>query len=298
MSENNDQKSQGCCSSCCSGGGALNVLTGGKVGAVEIVEPGAMTRSTFLKTIAAGVFGLSTIVGTPAFAEASNDPNVRVVPGKGEHHLIVDFNNKEIRFSAKVTRDDSKTTVAGWGKRAIAWIGSKGGKWEDYFIFTTDVSRTDIDKGIQDIGIKYRRQISRLKKKEHMGLKPTTSINDYLDGDPITATIRFEKDGKIVESAFEDFIQEKIEVEKQEVIKPYTPHFIYHGTGEMEKYESGCIVCPSDCPGGIITDNTFPLLTMLSLYKVNWDRMPPVGSRVEVSLRSIYSSKQLDSFKS
>lgn len=297
MSEKNEQKSQGCCSSCCTGGGALNVLTGGKVGAVETVEPGAMSRSTFLKTIAAGVFGLSTVTGTPAFAQATKDPNIRVVPGRGEHILIVDFSNKEIRFSAKVTRDDSKTTVADWGERAIAWIGAKGGKWEDYFIFTTDVSRTEIDKGIQDLGIKFRRQISRLKKDEHTGLKPTTTINDYLDGDPMTATIRFEKGGTIVESAFEDFIQEKIVVEKKEVIKPYTPHFVYHGTAEMEKYESGCIVCPSDCPGGIITDNTFPLLTMLSLYKVNWDRMPPVGSRVEVSLKSIYSSKRLDSFK-
>jgi hypothetical protein len=297
MSGKKEQNSQGCCSSCCAGGGALNVLTSGKVGAVETVEPGAMSRSTFLKTIAAGVFGLSTVAGTPAFSEASQDSNIRVIPGRGEHNLIVDFGNKEIRFSAKVTRDDSKTTIADWGERAIAWIGTKGGKWDDYFIFTSDVPRPEIDKGIQEIGIKFRRQISRLKKDEHTGLKPSTTVNDYLDGDPMTVTIRFEKAGAIVEAAFEDFIQEKIIVEKKEVIKPYTPHFVYHGTAEMEKYESGCIVCPSDCPGGLITDNTFPLLTMLSLYKVNWDRMPPVGSRVEVALKSIYSSKRLDSFK-
>lgn len=297
MKVTNNQGSQGCCGPCCASGGALSVLTGGKVGATELIEPEGITRSTFLKTMAAGVFGLSTVTGTAAFAQASKDPNIRVVAGRGEHVLIIDSGNKEIRFSAKVTRDDSKPSVADWGKRAIGWIGAKGGKWEDYFVFTTDVSRTEIDKGIQELGIKFRRQISRLKKDEHTGLKPNTTVNDYLDGDPMTVTIRFEKAGVIVESALEDFIQEKIVVEAQDVIKPYTPHFVYHGTAEMEQYNSGCIVCPSDCPGGIITDNTFPLLTMISFYKVNWDRMPPVGSRVEVALKSIYSSKRLDSFK-
>lgn len=280
---------------CCSGN-VREVLLGGRVGAAEVVAT-PLTRAQFFKTICAGVFGLSTLAGTKAFAEAGKNPEMRVIQGAAADHLIVDFSAREVRFSATVTKDASKPAVADWGKRAIGWIGVKGGIWQDHFVFTTDVSRKEIDKGIQELGIKFRRQISRTKKEEHTGLKTTTSINDYLDGDPMTATIRFQKGGDIVESALEDFIQEKISVENQDVIKPYTPHFVYHGTAEVDQYESGCIVCPSDCPGGIITDNCFPLLTMLSLYRVDWDRMPPVGSRVEVALKSIYSPTRLDSIK-
>ncbi|MBU4009241.1 MAG: hypothetical protein KJ882_00635, partial [Proteobacteria bacterium] len=129
------------------------------------------------------------------------------------------------------------------------------------------------------------------------GLKPTTTIEDYLDGDPVIVTIRFEKNGDIVEAALEDFIQEKIIVEGKDVIKPYTPHFVYHGSGEALNFPSGCIVCPSDCNGGIITDNVLPLKTTVNYYKVNWDRMPPVGSIVEVVIKSIYGPHRLSSTK-
>ena len=75
-------------------------------------------------------------------------------------------------------------------------------------------------------------------------------------------------------------------------------HFIYHGCGETFNLASGCIVCPSDCNGGIITDNVLPLKTMANYYKVNWDRMPPVGSKVEVVIKSIYGPYPLSSTKS
>ncbi|MGB5157756.1 hypothetical protein [Desulfobacterium sp. N47] len=81
------------------------------------------------------------------------------------------------------------------------------------------------------------------------------------------------------------------------MIKPYTPHFVYHGSGEALNFPSGCIVCPSDCNGGIITDNVMPLKTTVNYYKVNWDRMPPVGSKVEVVIKSIYGPHRLSSAK-
>lgn len=169
---------------------------------------------------------------------------------------------------------------------------------EPFFVFTTGVSRLEIDKAIRRIGIRSTRQIPMNEVAQRRGLKATTTRADYLDGDPVICTIRFEKDGRIVEGALEDFIMEKILVDGAEVIKPYTPHFIYHGTGESINFPSGCIVCPSDCNGGIITDNVLPLKTTVNYYKVNWDVMPEVGSKTEVVLKSIYGPQPLDTLNS
>ena len=164
---------------------------------------------------------------------------------------------------------------------------------EKFFVFTTDVSREDINNAILELGFKSRRQIPFNEVAARRGLKPATTADDYLNGDPVIITICFENNGNIVETAMEDMIQEKILIEDKEVIKPYTPHFIYHGTGEALNFPSGCIACPSDCNGGIITDNALPLKTATSYYKVNWDRMPPVGSKVEVVIKSIYGASRL-----
>ncbi len=260
-----------------------------------IVRPGEMTRGTFLKTLAAGILGLSTLAGTTAFADAQKHPENKIIKGAENDHMLVDTANRELRISATITKDITKPSVADWGRRFQGFFGVKGGKMEEFFVFTTDVSRIDINNAILELGIKSRRQIPFEEVEARRGLKPTTTEDDYLNGDPVIVTICFEKNGAIVESAMEDMIREKILVEDKEVIKPYTPHFIYHGTGEALKFPSGCILCPSDCNGGIITDNALPLKTATSYYKVNWDRMPPVGSKVEVAIKSIYGSSRLSS---
>jgi len=288
---------QECGCTCCSKS-FQEVLLGGNTGAADILKPAEMSRPAFLKTIAAGVFGLSTLAGSRAYAQSVSNPDTRIVKGASSDIMIVDRFSRELRISALVTKDVTKPSVADWGRRFQAFFGARGGKMEGYFVFTTDVSRTEIDRAIQELGIKHRRQIPMEEVEARRGLKPTTTKEDYLDGDPIIVTVRFERNGAIVESALEDFIQEKIEVGGQQVIKPYTPHFIYHGTGEAIDFPSGCIVCPSDCNGGIITDNVLPLKTTENYYKVNWDRMPAVGSLVEVAIKSIYGPYQLSSTKS
>ncbi|MBW2216377.1 MAG: (Fe-S)-binding protein, partial [Deltaproteobacteria bacterium] len=238
-----------------------------------------------------------TLAGTTTFAETQKHPEIKIIKGAANNHMRVDTASRELRISATVTKDVTKPSVANWGRRCQAFFGVKGGKMEEFFVFTTDVSRTDINNAILELGIKSRRQIPFEEIAARQGLKHTTTEDDYLNGDPVIVTICFEKNGEIVESAMEDMIREKILVEDREVIKPYTPHFIYHGTGEALNFPSGCIVCPSDCNGGIITDNALPLKTAISYYKVNWDRMPPVGSKVEVSIKSIYGSSRLLSTK-
>jgi len=248
-----------------------------------------LTRKNFLHVMAAGALGLSTLAQiTPA--QASEQEQIL----KGTKDLmVIDTQHHELRISAIVTKDVSKPSVGEWGKRGQAWFGVKGGKMESFFVFTTDVPRTEINKACGAIGIRHRRQIGLDNVKAHKGLKATTSEEDYLQGDPLVVVVRFERDGQILEAPLESFIREKIKVEETEIEKPYTPHFVYHGTAEEINYPSGCVVCPSDCPGGIITDNVMPLLTMDSDYLVDWDKMPPPGTRVEIAIKSIYGPQPM-----
>lgn len=196
--------------------------------------------------------------------------------------MKVDSHGKNIVFSATVTKNSSKAAVTKWGQRGQAWIGCRHGSQEKFFIFTTDVSRAKIDDAIQGLGVKHHHQIPKEGWKKHRGIKATTSPDDFLDGDPMMVLIRYQKNGKTMQIPLENLIEEKIEVDDKEVFRPYTPHYVYHGTGEAIHYPSGCIVCPSDCFGGIITDNRLPILTYDSWYRVNWNKMPPVGQKVEV----------------
>jgi len=200
--------------------------------------------------------------------------------------MSVDPVHKELAITATVFKDCSKPSVCDWGQRGQAFFGAKGGKAEAFFVFTTDVNRAEIDKAIRKLGVVSRRQITADEAKKRKGLKATTVKEDYLDGDPLLVTIRYKKGGEVVEIPLEALIEEKILVEGKEVVKPYTPHFVYHGTAEAISYGSGCIVCPSGCYGGIIADNSLPVLTTTSYFRVNWDKMPPAGSKVEVVLKS------------
>lgn len=290
MSQNAEK---GC--SCC-GGDSYSVLVGDQP-QNESVRQRGLNRGQFLKVMGLGILGLSTIPGSKAFAAVEQQKNALIVTG-GDDRMIVDQDNKELRISATVTKNGTAPSVLDWGRRFQGFFGVKGGKMESYFVFTTEVDRRDIDASLQKIGLTSRRQIPMSEVKQRTGLKATTTRDDYLDGDPVICTIRFVKDGKIVEAAIEDFIEEKIEVQGKDVIKPYTPHFVYHGTAEVINFPSGCILCPSDCNGGIITDNVLPLKTTVNYYRVNWDRMPEVGSKVEVVFRSIYGPYRLSSTQS
>ena len=236
--------------------------------------------------IAAGLgLGLDALTGANAAAKSTQA--TRSVQGD-KHEMVVDHQNKELRITATVTKDCSKPGVCDFGRRFQAFFGMKGGKMEKYFVFTTDVPRAEINKALQELGVTSRNQIPMEEVETRRGLSRYTKKDDYLQGDPIMVTARFKKDGKDVEVALEDLVEERINVDGQEVFKPYTPHFVYHGTGEAILFPSGCIVCPSDCNGGIITDNSIPLKHTVNYYRVNWDKMPPVGSEAEMVLKSIF----------
>lgn len=204
----------------------------------------------------------------------------------GADTLTVDPQAREIRVTTTVLKDCSQPSVCDWGRRFQAFFGSKDGKMAPFFIFSTEVNRTAIDKGIKSVGIKSQRQIPMTEVKQRSGLKSTTQKDDYLDGDPILVSVRWKKDGKTVEVPLEGLIEEKITVDGNDVIKPYTPHFVYHGTAEAINFASGCIVCPSGCNGGIIADNSLPLKETKNYYRFDWSKMPAPGTKVEVVLKS------------
>lgn len=239
----------------------------------------------FIGLFAGFGLGIDLMTGPEAIAKASK--KTRVVNG-GKHKMIIDHANKELRITATVTKDCSKPGVCDFGRRFQAFFGMKGGKMEKYFVFTTDVSRSEINKALQELGIVSHNQIPMEEVEARRGLSRYTKKDDYLQGDPIIVTARFKKDGKEVEVALEDLVDERINVDGKEIFKPYTPHFVYHGTGEAIKFPSGCIVCPSDCNGGIITDNSIPLKHTVNYYKVNWEKMPSVGTEAEMVLKSIF----------
>jgi len=254
------------------------------------ILPSPLHRVIIGGIVAIGIWagvGLGLGALTAPEASAGTATQLKIVKGV-KHTMTIDPKSKEIRITATVTKDCSKPGVCDFGRRFQAFFGMKGGKMEKYFVFTTDVPRAEINKAILELGIVSRNQIPMEEVEARRGLSRYTKKDDYLMGDPIIVTARFKKDGKIVEVALEDLIEERINVDGHEVFKPYTPHFVYHGTGEAIHFPSGCIVCPSDCNGGIITDNSIPLKHTENYYRVNWKKMPPVGSEAELVLKSIY----------
>ncbi len=88
----------------------------------------------------------------------------------GSDWVKVDNKSKSIVFRATVTKNPEKAAVTKWGQRGQAWIGSKNGSEDKFFIFTTDIPRTKINEAIQELGAKYYHQISKEEWKKHTGM--------------------------------------------------------------------------------------------------------------------------------
>ena len=250
-----------------------------------------MVRKSIAALVAVTLCTLAAAHSGLAAKVKPKESPIRIVKGQTDI-LTIDAAARELRVTALVVKDCSQPSVCDWGRRFQAFFGVKGGKMEPFFIFTTDVSRTELDKAIRDLGIKSRRQIPMNEVQQRTGLKTTTQKDDYLDGDPLLVVIRYKKGAENVEVALEDLIEEKVQVGDKEVVKPYTPHFVYHGTAEAINFPSGCVVCPSGCNGGIIADNALPLKTTINFFRFDWSKMPPPGSKVEVVLKSVYGAQK------
>lgn len=214
------------------------------------------------------------------------------VPAPGT--LLVDRERGEVILSAKVQHPEGKPCIDDFGQRVQAFAGcatAAGGdaKMAGYFVFLVDVSTEEVYQALLDLGAKPRVHYSIQEGKERSGLKPGTRMEDFLQGDPVTLSV-FWKEGEVwVEKPYQDFATERVMVDGQAVEKPWTPHFVFHGSGVIHASGTGCIACPCCCAGGIIADNRNPLYEPKPLVRFQMKLAPKPGTPVYVRLRPVLS---------
>jgi hypothetical protein len=186
-----------------------------------------------------------------------------------------------------VQHPKGKPCIDSWGERIQAFVGAakcsgRPAEFRDYFVFLTQADVEDICHGLVKLGAKSRFHCSREEGKKLAG-------REYLQGDPVVISI-FWKDGDHwIERPYDNFVQEKSHREAKEGVKPWTPHWVFHGSGVIHQEHTGCIACPCDCPGGIIADNRDPIYTPRPTVRVDWKKAPAEGTTVYVRIRPVES---------
>ncbi len=241
-----------------------------------------MTRPTLL-LLCLGTF-LGGAAATPAGDAEEQLPKAGTVR--------VDRERREVILSATVQHPRGKPCIDDWGQRIQAFVGCRqaaGGdaKMAGYFVFLVDVPTEEVYKGLVQLGAKTRVSYSIQASKKHIGLKPTTKLEDYLDGDPVILSVFWKTNGKWVERPYESFVTERVVVDGKPVEQPWTPHWVFHGSGAIYESGTGCIACPCCCAGGIIADNRNPLYEPKPMVKFHMNRAPPAGTQVYVRIRPV-----------
>jgi hypothetical protein len=208
--------------------------------------------------------------------------------------VVADKDRGEVLLSATVQHPKDKPCIDDWGERIQAFAGcskAAGGdaKMAGYFVFLVDVPTEDVYDALINIGARTRVHYSMEEGRKRSGLKAETTPDDYLQGDPVVLSI-FWKDGeRWVERPYQDFVNERVLVNGKPIEKPWTPSFVFHGSGVLHKSGTGCIACPCDCAGGIIADNRNPLYDPKPMVRFDWTKAPKVGTQVYVRIRPVCS---------
>ncbi len=211
--------------------------------------------------------------------------------------VVVDKDRGEIILSAAVQFPEGKPCINEYGERIQAFAGcakAAGGdaKMAAYFVFLVDVATEEVFDGLMKVGCRPLVHYSIQEGRKRAGLNATTPSENYLQGDPVVLSVFWKNaDGTWIERPYEYFVTEAITVDGQRVEKPWTPHFVFHGSGSLHSSGTGCIACPCDCPGGIIADNRFPIYEPKPVVRFDMTKAPPVGTQVYVRIRAI-SSRQ------
>jgi hypothetical protein len=206
--------------------------------------------------------------------------------------LVVDTERGEIRFPATVQYPRGKPCIDAWGQRIQAFLGCErsGGarsEFADFFVFLSGVDTAEVYKGLVEVGATTQAHYSRAEGRQRAG-------RDYLQGDPVAIVIAWKDGDRWVERPYEDFVREKTTVDGKEVVGPWRPHFVFHGSGVIHEEGTGCIACPCDCPGGIIADNRLPIYEPKPTVRFDLKDAPPEGSSVVVRIRPIGPGKPED----
>lgn len=229
----------------------------------------------------------------PAQAAAPSDQPAAKLPDPGT--VVVDHNKGEVILSAQVQFPEDKPCINEYGQRVQAFAGcatAAGGdaKMAPYFVFLVDVETEKVFDGLIELGCRPKVHYSIHEGRKRSGLKAETKPEDYLQGDPVVLSVFWQdEDGNWIEKAYQDFATELQQVGDKQIEKPWTPHFVFHGSGAIHKSGTGCIACPCDCPGGIIADNRYPIYDPKPTVRFDMAQAPPPGSQVYVRIRPIAS---------
>jgi hypothetical protein len=210
--------------------------------------------------------------------------------------LVMDAERREVILSAQVQFPEGKPCINEFGERVQAFAGcstAAGGdaKMAAYFVFLVDVDTEQVSEALLKLGCRPKVHYSIQEGRKRSGLKAETKPEDYLQGDPVVLSVFWKReDGTWVERAYQDFVTEKINVSGREIIKPWTPHFVFHASGTLHSSGTGCIACPCDCPGGIIADNRNPIYDPKPSVRFDMAKAPPPGTQVYVKIRPISST--------
>jgi hypothetical protein len=195
----------------------------------------------------------------------------------------VDTQRGEVRFAATVQHPRGKPCIDAFGRRIQAFVGtSKAGgqpaEFADHFVFLAGADTDDVYRGLAELGLKAEVHYSRDEGKKRAG-------KEFLKGDPVSLLVLWKDGDRWVERPYEDMVSEKITIDGKEVVRPWRPNFVFHGSGSLHKSGTGCIACPCDCPGGLIADVTNPIYEPKPTVKFDWSQAPPEGTPVVVRIR-------------
>ena len=206
--------------------------------------------------------------------------------------VVVDRDRGEVVLSATVQHPKGKPCIGEYGRRIQAFVGcSKAAdgdaKMAGYFVFLVDVPTEKVYDALVKLGAKARVHYSMEEGHKRSGLKPSTKPEDFLQGDPVVLSVFWKQGEKWVERPYQDFVTERVVVEGKAVEKPWTPSFVFHGSGAIHKSGTGCIACPCDCAGGLIDDNRYPLYEPKPMVRFDLTKAPKAGTRVYVRIRVV-----------
>jgi hypothetical protein len=247
--------------------------------------------------IAARCTGLAAGIFVTCISLAGADePPADKLPQPGT--TVVDEVRGELILSAQVQFPKDKPCINEYGQRVQAFAGcatAAGGdaKMAAYFVFLVDVETEKVSEGLMKLGCRPRVHYSIQEGRKRSGLKAETKPGDYLQGDPVVLSVFWQNDEENwVEKAYQAFATELQTVGDKEIEKPWTPHFVFHGSGTIHKSGTGCIACPCDCPGGIIADNRYPIYDPKPKVRFDMTQVPAPGAQVYVRIRPIASRPQ------
>lgn len=196
----------------------------------------------------------------------------------------VDTRKGEVRFNARVQHPRGKPCIDAFGERIQAFVGSARAdghpsEFADHFVFLAGAPTEEVYRGLAELGLKTEVHVSRAEGRKRAG-------KDFLKGDPVELFISWDEGGRRVEHRYEDLVEERVVIDGQEVVRPWRPRFVFHGSGVLHKEGTGCIACPCDCPGGIIADVTNPIYEPKPTVRFVLAKAPPEGSNVVVLIRA------------